>query len=409
MTALHPIAHRLATVAALLLPCGLAMAGTVQLTSGASSFNSFGSSVSDDGRRVAFYSASNLTGQNGDNSFEIYVYDRGTGALSQVSRFDGGHLAGGNQAPVISGDGTRISYQHFRTSGGTATFQSLLFDASTGQTTTLTPMSLFGETNELSRDGRTVAIATGNTGLRLYDVAGNTLGPVIAGNTFNTAMSRDGRQLALEFFGRLELRDLDGGTTRNVTPAGSGPNMRPDLSDDGRWLAFTATFDPLGRNADHNDEVFVYDTVSGSIRQVTRSTGGFGTNSDVSISADGTRIAFNSTADLVGRNADLNQEIFVYDLVDDRLTQVTETLGSFSMEPSLSGDGRWLSFTSSADLTGENRSGAPQIFLTELAPTSAPVPEPAPWLMAGLGLAALMRRRSVQQARRPGPSFNPRI
>lgn len=391
MTARTRPARCPASIAALLLLPGLATAGTVQLTAGIGALNSFGASVSDDGRRVAFYSASNLTGQNADNSFEIFVYDRSAGALSQVSRFDGGHLAGGNQAPVISGDGLRISYQHFLSGGGTATFQSLLFDATTGQTRTLTPMAAFGETNELSRDGRTVAIATGNTGLRLYDVAGGTLGPVIAGNTSSTAMSRDGGQLALEFFGRMELRDRASGTTRSITPAGSGFNQRPDLSDDGRWLAFSATFDPLGGNADRNDEVFLFDGLTGTLRQVTHSTGGFGSNGDVSISADGRRIAFTSMADLVGRNADLNQEIYVYDRIDDRLTQVTETLGDFSMEPSLSGDGRWLAFTSSADLSGDNPGGVPQIFLAELAPHD--VPAPATGLLAALGLWAMRRAR----------------
>lgn len=390
-----PCPHRhsgRALLAALLLAPGLACAAPLQLSAGGV-FNSFGASVSDDGKRVAFYSASNLTGGNADNSFEVFLYDRTSGSLSQVSHFAGGHLAGGNQAPSISGDGTRIAYQHFVTSGGTGFFQSQLYDATSAQTRTLTPLANFGETNELSRDGRTVAIATGNTGLRLYDVPGGTLGPVIAGNTLNTAMSRDGRMLALELFGRTELRDLSTGSTRSITPAGSGFNQRPDLSDDGRWLAFTASHDPLGLNADLSPEVFVYDTQLGTLRQITRSSGGFGTNADVSLSADGSRIAFTSTADLLGRNADLNQEIFVYDLLADRLTQVTETLGSYSLEPSLSGDGRWLAFTSSADLAGGNPRGVAQVFLMELAPQDRPVPEPASWLLAAAALLGWRRKR----------------
>lgn len=377
------------------------LAAPTQITTGAG-FNSHSASVSDDGNRIAFYSASNLTGQNADNSFEIFLYDRPSNTLTQVSQFAGGHLAGGNQVPVISGDGNRISYQHFTTGGGTAFFQSVFYDHATQSSVTFTPPSNFGETNELSRDGKTIAVATGNTGLRLYDTASGVLGPVIAGNTFNTAMSRDGSMLALELFGRLQVRDLANNSTIDITPAGAGFNIRPDFSDNGRILAFTSTYDPLGTNADRNAEVFVYDLDTLSVRQITFSTGDVNSNADVSLSADGKRLAFSSTANLLGGNADGNQEIYVVDLINDLLTQVTQTSGPnvYNFEPSLSGDGLTLAFTSSADFTGQNASHLPQIFLERLAPSSA-VPEPA---TAGLvlvaGLGALLTRRRVQHAGR---------
>lgn len=395
----HPVfrpASALAGLALAALTAPLAAwAAPLQITA-TGGLNSGSASISDDGQRVAFYSASNLTGQNADNSFEIFLYDRGSNALTQVSHFAGGHLAGGNQVPRLSGDGNRLSYQHFAIAGGTGTFQSVLYDHPTGTTTTVTPPALFGETNELSRDGKTLAVATGNTGLRLYDVPGATLGPVIAGNTFNTAMSRDGRQLALELFGRLEYRDLAGGGTLDITGPGAGFNLRPDLSDDGRTLAFTSTYNPLGSNADRNAEVFVYDIATQTVRQLTHSTGDAFTNGQVSLSADGTRLAFVSMADLLGSNGDGNQEVFLYDLVEDRLTQltVTDVPGDYQLEPALSGDGLSLAFTSSANLTGDNPNHIPQILLMDLEPRRG-VPEPpvlALLLVAGLGLA--VRRQS---------------
>jgi Tol biopolymer transport system component len=382
---------RAAAFASLLAPL-VALAAPTQLTASVGA-NSFGASVSDDGNRVAFYSASNLTGANADGSFEIYLYDRPSNSLTQVSNFAGGALAGGNQVPMLSGDGQRLSYQHFVNSGGVATFQSVFYDAATKATVVVTPPAGFGETNELSRDGKTIAIATGNTGLRLYDVGTGTLGPVIAGNTFHTAMSRDGSKLALELFGRIELHDLKNGTTLAITPPNAGFNLRPDLSDDGTKLAFTSTYDPLGSNADHNAEVFLYDVVTNTVRQLTHTTGGANSNSQVSLSADGTRIAFASTADPLGTNADGNQEVFVYDLPSDVLTQVTNTSGDFSVDPSLSGDGLSLAYTSSADLSGANPNHIPQIFLQSLAPRNA-VPEPStPLLLLAAGLAAGAWRR----------------
>lgn len=393
-----PLRRLAAAVLALTSAALPAVAAPLQLTSG-DVFNSFGASVSDDGSKVAFYSASNLTGANADNSFEIFLYDRYTDSLRQVSHFAGGHLAGGNQVPTISGDGQRIAYQHFDSNPTTAFFSSVYFDVATGTTHTITAPANAGETNELSSDGKTIAVATGNLGLRLYDIASGSFGSVLAGNTFSTALSRDGRVMAVEGFGNLSLMDRDAGTTVTVAPPGSGFNLRPDLSDDGRTLAFTSTFDPLGTNADRNSELFVYDATTGATRQVTHTTAG--SIDSASISADGGRIAFTGSADLLGENADGNQEVYFVDLLDGQFTQVTHTAGAglFSVQPSLSGDGLWLAFGSSGDLGGENPRHTPQIYLQALAPRGAEVPEPSTLLLlAAAALAALPGRRRLARA-----------
>ena len=64
------------------------------------------------------------------------------------------------------------------------------------------------------------------------------------------------------------------------------------------------------------------------------------------MSSDGRVIAFASTEDLVGENADRNSEIFLF--VGERLKQLTHTepasgasrLSDGSFQPSLTGDGR---------------------------------------------------------------------
>src|SRR5262249_49787279 len=50
---------------------------------------------------------------------------------------------------------------------------------------------------------------------------------------------------------------------------------------------------------------------------------------DPAISGDGTRIAFQSFADLTGENADGTDEIFLFDTVTGRLTQVTRASERF--------------------------------------------------------------------------------
>jgi Tol biopolymer transport system component len=372
----------------------------VQITRNAS-FNTFGPSISADGQRIAFFSAANITGGNPDNSFEIVVHDRASNDFTQVSNHTGGGLTGGHQSPQLSADGQRVVFQRFQTGGGTASFQTLLHDLGTGVSTPLTPLRNAFETSAFSGDGRTVAIASGNIGVRLFDVPGATLGPVIAGNTLSNALSFDGRVLASEGFGRLDVLDRDTGLWRNIAPAGSGFNLRPDLSDDGRWLAFTASYDPLGLNADRNGELFLVDLQSNQTRQITQTTGNAASHQQVSISGDGTRLAFISTTNPLGTNADGNQELFTYDVFDDVLTQLTVTSGSgaFSLQPSLNRDGTALAFVSAANLTGGNPGGVPQLFRFDLAPAgsggSVPVPGTLPLLaLAGGLLMAAARRRS---------------
>lgn len=395
-----PTIARTLAVATLALLAALAGrsadAAPVQITHGTRG-NTFGPSISADGQRIAFYSAANLTGGNADNSFEIHVYDRATGGITQITNHPGGNLTGGHQVPHLSADGQRIVFQRFETTDGASTFQTQLYDLGTGVTQTVTPPARFGETNTLSGDGNTIAIATGNTGLRLFDVPSGTLGPVIAGNTRYNALSFDGRVLASEGFGRLDVLDRATGTWTNIAPPGSGANMRPDLSDDGRWLAFTSTYDPLGLNADRGSELFLADLLDFSVRQLTRSAAPAFTLEQVSFSGDGTRLAFVSSANLLGTNADGNQEIFLYDLVDDVLTQLTDTRGpgQFNLGPVLSRDGSTLAFVSSASLAeGSSTGGFPQLFLLDLAPRTGTVPLPGTLpLVALAGAAVVLARR----------------
>ena len=70
-------------------------------------------SLSADGRRLAFSSdASNLLDDDHNRASDVFVYDRGTGALTWVSRAADGSSAGGESTgAVISGDGRFIAFQ----------------------------------------------------------------------------------------------------------------------------------------------------------------------------------------------------------------------------------------------------------------------------------------------------------
>jgi Tol biopolymer transport system component len=370
--------------------CGLAQAAPLQLTSG--NRNSFGPSLSADGSRLAFFSASNLTGGNADLNFEVFVYDRGSGQLRQITDQPGGALAGGNQEPSLSGDGSRLVFQHYVINGGNAPFQTQSYDLSTDTLTTLTLPGAF-ESSAISRDGNLIAVSTDNLGLRFYNTTTKTFSSVLMPAPLGFSMSGDGGRIAYEGFSQgVRLLDVATGTTTIISPQGSGFNQGPAISADGNSLAFVSTFDPLGLNADGNSELFRYDVVTQTLAQITHTSAG-GAQA-ASLSGDGSRIAFGSSADLTGGNADGNTEIFVYDLLAGSFLQLTDTLGGFSASAVLSEDGLSIAYVSTMNLNGANPGRVPQVFLDELAPQPPQhprdLPEPASLALALAALVALL-------------------
>jgi Tol biopolymer transport system component len=128
-------------------------------------------------------------------------------------------------------------------------------------------------------------------------------GAPAGGFSADAAISPDGRWVAFTSDAgnlgatggrmRLYLRDLDAGRTIAV-PGGSGLPLDPVVSDGGTQVAFTAV---RGSRA----EVRVWSAATNAVTLVSRASGGDGApadgwSDDPSMSADGTRIAFASTA-----------------------------------------------------------------------------------------------------------------
>jgi len=125
-------------------------------------------------------------------------------------------------------------------------------------------------------------------------------------------------------------------------------------------MAFASKEDLLGLNPDRNSEIYFFD--GNALRQVTHtspqsearrlSDGSF----QPSISNDGQFIAFASNRNLVGLNADLNLEIFLFETVGQNLTQPTSSSNSFgATNPKISGDSSRIAFVSSDTETNNRR------------------------------------------------------
>ncbi len=156
-----------------------------------------------------------------------------------------------------------------------------------------------------------------------------------------------------------------------VTVSVGGPhpafaNFAPEISLSGATIAFHSNrlFVPVPSSADgENDEIFLFDRETGSFTQVTDSRGGDGSRRPA-FSKDESKLVFDSDRDLTGYNPDMNREIFLFDITNVTLTQITDTTSAFSSNPSANINGDRLVFISSADLvSGGNADGNVEIFL----------------------------------------------
>jgi len=131
------------------------------------------------------------------------------------------------------------------------------------------------------------------------------------------------------------------------------------LSSDGRYLAFVSNATNLV-NGDTGGvvDVFVHDRLTGETTRVSVASGGTQANSSSdypSISADGRYVAFESYAsNLVSGDTNETFDVFVHDRQEKRTIRVSVSSNgtqgnSFSRYPSISADGRYVTFMSLAN------------------------------------------------------------
>lgn len=252
-------------------------------------------SLSADGRYVAFSTGAPLIAHDTNDEDDVYLRDRRTGALTLVSR----PL---NVSLVANG----------------------------------------GSSNpEISRDGRYVVFET---------MATNLGGPDDNGVSDVWRWQRGGGLT------RISSRPEDGAVA-------NGQSLYPSISADGRYVSFASDASDLGAaSTPFMTQVYRRDVQTGATDLVSAATDGDAGNRDSyvsSISADGSRVAFeSSSSDLVVRDAPDTYDVFVRDLDRDATTRLSETATGArgdreSFSPQISGDGRSVVFVSRAtNLTG---------------------------------------------------------
>ena len=320
-----------------------------------------GVDVSGDGRFVAFESHARLLPVDRNSTQDIYVLDRLSDRLTlETVSYDGLSADGSSSHPRLSRNGRYLVFESVARNlvsdwpvNDAVPIQIFLRDRQKGTTTPVSRATNRGPANawsagpEISSDGRWVAFESAATNLATVDDANGSGTDVYLVNVEEQAISRVS-------VGR-----------HNVQPA-QGSSGSPSISGDGRYVAFvsSASLDdsPPPRRAwsKPQRQVFIRDVRSGTTRLVSRTVGGVagdGGSSHPSISGDGRFVAFASTApDLVGidRKARINAEnVVMFDTVSGQTTLVSRTTAGTSGNgrsryPAFSGDGQFIAFESDA-------------------------------------------------------------
>jgi Tol biopolymer transport system component len=354
------------------------------------------SAISADGRYVAFASgASNLVSGDTNGAFDVFVRDTRAGTTSRVSLTGtGGQVNNHSQYPAISGDGRYVAFLARGTNilaGDPNTLGNVYVrDRVAGTTVRAGPPALSGEADNtaaypsISADGRYVAFATyvalvptdTNQLADIYVWARQTgvlermtvsrTGGNSNDNSSRPDLSADGRYVAFDSRANnlvpgislggadVYVRDRLTSTTTRVSVASDG-TIGDDESDsgrisgDGRYVLFASLSTNLVPVDIARADVFVHDRVTGTTELVNLdSTGRQYTESHYGgvISADGRYVAFITSIDGVNHVMRRGRLTAATTMVS--LSTAGAAADGHSLEPEISADGRGITFNSDA-------------------------------------------------------------
>ena len=145
-----------------------------------------------------------------------------------------------------------------------------------------------------------------------------------------------------------------------------GQSVGPVISGEGRFIAFSSTaWDLVPGDTNAVADVFVWDRATESI---TRMTDGSNDSVAPTLSTDGRYIAFYSSAwNLVPGDLNGRTDVFVWDATSGITTRITDGNGN-SRTPAISADGRHVAYLSwASNLVPEDTDGTDDVFVWDAA------------------------------------------
>jgi Tol biopolymer transport system component len=401
-----------------------------------SNTSAYGSSISADGRFVAFYTnASNLVLNDTNDQFDVFVRDTWLGRTVRVSVASDGQESNWTSVdPAISGNGRYVVFASGATNlvidDSNGVTDIFLHDLQNGVTERIsvsndgTQARAKSEHPSISHDGRYISFTSGPdfgssnsvfpTQIYVHDRATRRTELISLADdgtpgkyqSYLAIMSADGSHVVFQSHSALVpadtngesdvyVRDLEANRTERVSVASDGSEgdswvhnsyggTFPSISADGRFVAFGSMSTNLVRG-DVNGayDLFVRDRQLGITERVSVSNSGaegsLTQNGRVHLSANGRFVAFASEASSLVEN-DWNgmADIFVHDREARTTKRVSlandgEQADDDSMNPHLSADGRFVSFESRANnLVPEGTRHGSEVFLRDQGTSLTP-------------------------------------
>ena len=299
-------------------------------------------SINADGSLMAFVSESDLTGQNPDTKFQIFLYNTIEKEFTQVTFITTGSAG----SPYISADGTLVAFDAEADINGVppnGNRQIYLYDVASG---IITPI-----TNEMTGDSRDPSINGLNTQIAFVSDANiNGLNPPGGVNR------------------QIFLYDINSGVFDKVTDGTGFLLINPASNTDGNRIAFTSSSDYTGQNPSGFRQVFLYNGNTDGISQITQATTTTTSSTSFAIDGSGSLIAFSSDGDPNGGALPGNQtQVFLFDGSSFSFEQITSSPDQGAFSPAVGQDGSCVVFSSRIDITGENPEEEVKTFLYDIA------------------------------------------
>lgn len=322
--------------------------------------NSHAPRLSQDGRYLLFQSqASTLVPNDTNGRMDVFLKDMQTGSVERVSLGAGGVQANGDSAAVgVSADGRYVA------------FTSWAFNLVTGDTNGTEDVFIRDRTTGEVIRASVSSTGTPGNGRSGYWASFSADGRYVAFWSEATNLVPSDTNATRDIF----LFDRVSRTTERVSVSSAGVQANAEsgygvsVSGDGRYVAFASAASNLV-DGDTNGliDLFLRDRLYGTTQRLTA---GNGPSSGPSISADGRFIAFNSTAsNLVSGDTNGTMDIFVLDRQSSTVERVSVSSSGVqsndgSQEPVISNDGRYVTFVSwASNLAGYDTNWTADVFI----------------------------------------------
>lgn len=295
----------------------------------------------------------------------------------------------GGSAFAAPGDTTRVSIASGGIQSNGASFLPSIsadgrYVAFSSDASNLISGDTNGEGDVFVRDRQTNSITC--VSLDPSGAQGNSFSylPAISANGRYVVFSSDASNLVsgdTNNTGDIFVRDLEVGTTTRVSLASDGTqgdnfSYNPSISADGHYVAFVSDATTLvSGDTNNTTDVFVHDLETHTTTRISVDSSGTQANNGsnwTSISGDGRYVAFFSSAsNLVSSDTNERTDIFVRDLQMNTTTRVSlnssgEQGNGWSYFPSISADGRYVAFVSWSDnLVSDDTNGVGDIFIRD--------------------------------------------